>query len=271
MASIKVTGSIGVAVHGLHGSTREALIESADLGIYQAKQSGRVCVCKADIDLVVSLEEPMNTDRQPQNNVIQAVPAQTVLALVAIAAAHDQGTDEHAHRMMHYAAATARALACADEDVNILQLAALLHDLGKIGVPDAILHKPGPLNDEEWNVMRLHPQIGGQILEQIGGIFRTLAPIVVAHHERWDGKGYPFKLAGEQIPLASRILTVVDSYDAMISRRPYREPMGQEQAEQELLRCSGSQFDPRIVEAFLGVLSKHEKDRSAGNAQLVFA
>lgn len=213
----------------------------------------------------------MNIDRQPQSKITPSVPARTALALVAIAAAHDQGTDEHAHRMMHYAAATARALACADEDVNMLQLAALLHDIGKIGVPDAILHKPGPLNDEEWNVMRLHPQIGGQILAQIGGIFRTLAPIVVAHHERWDGKGYPLKLVGEQIPLASRILTVVDSYDAMISRRPYREPLSKEQAEQELLRCSGSQFDPRIVETFLGVLSRREEDRSANNAQLAFA
>jgi len=213
----------------------------------------------------------MNNKRQPQSKMTRAVSAQTMLALVTVAAAHDQSTDEHAHRMMHYAGATARELVCTDEDVNMLQLAALLHDIGKIGVPDAILHKPGPLNDEEWNVMRLHPQIGAQILEQIGGIFSALAPIVVAHHERWDGKGYPFNLAGEQIPLASRILAVVDSYDAMISRRPYREPMSKEQAEQELLRCSGSQFDPRIVAAFLRVLSRHVEDKSGEGARLAFA
>lgn len=210
----------------------------------------------------------MNNYRQPQNHIMQAIPTRTVLALVAIAAAHDQGTDEHARRMMRSADATARELACTDEEVNMLQLAALFHDIGKIGVPNTILHKLGPLNEEEWGIMRLHPQIGAQILVQIGGIFRTLAPIVVAHHERWDGKGYPFNLAGEQIPLASRILTVVDSYDAMTSRRPYHEPMSREQAEQELLRCSGSQFDPRIVEAFLRMLSKRQKDVSVKSAQL---
>jgi putative nucleotidyltransferase with HDIG domain len=213
----------------------------------------------------------MNNDRQRQNIIARAVPAQTVLALVAVAAAHDQGTDEHAHRMMRSADATARELACTDEDVNILQLAALFHDIGKIGVPDAILHKPEPLNEEEWKIMRLHPQIGARILEQTGGIFRTLAPIVVAHHERWDGNGYPFNLAGEQIPLASRILTVVDAYDAMISRRPYHEPVNRKQAEQELLRCSGTQFDPRIVDAFLRMLSKHEEQMSVNDAQPVLA
>lgn len=210
----------------------------------------------------------MNNDKQSRNHIMQAVPARTVLALVAVAAAHDQGTDEHAHRMMRSAGATARELACTDDEVNMLQLAALFHDIGKIGVPNAILHKQGPLSDEEWGIIRLHPQIGAQILVQIGGIFRIMAPIVVAHHERWDGKGYPFNLAGEQIPLASRILTVVDSYDAMTSRRPYHEPVSKEQAKQELLRCSGSQFDPRIVEAFLCVLSKHQEDMSIESAQL---
>lgn len=218
---------------------------------------------------VISSEKPMNNDRQPRNHITQAISAQTALALAAIAAAHDQGTAEHAHRMMRSAGATARELACTSEDVDMLQLAALFHDIGKIGIPDAILRKPGPLNDEEREIMRLHPQIGARILEQIGGIFRVLAPIVVAHHERWDGEGYPFNLTGEQIPLAARILTVVDSYDAMISRRPYHEPMSKEQAEQELLRCSGSQFDPRIVETFLRMLRKHEEHVSVVDAQSV--
>lgn len=213
----------------------------------------------------------MHNGRQSDNNAPQTVSTQMVMALVATAAAHDRNTDAHAHRVMRYVGATARELACVDEEVNLLQLAALLHDIGKIGVPRAILHKAGPLNDEEWKIMRLHPQIGGQILERIGGIFRTLSPIVAAHHERWDGMGYPFSLVGEQIPLASRILTVADSYDAMVSRRPYHQPMSKKQAEQELLRCSGTQFDPRIVEAFLLALSKYEEDVSADNAQLALA
>jgi len=267
---IEVTGSIGVAVYGLHGTTRETLIESADLGMYQAKHSGRNRVCIADLDLEVPPEARMNDDR-PRINITQIVPVQAVLALVAAASAHDRGTDEHAHRMMRHAEATTRELGFSAEEVNMLRLAALLHDIGKIGVPDAILHKPGPLNDEEWAVIRQHPQIGGQILEQIGGIFRSLAPIVLAHHERWDGKGYPHNLAGEQIPLASRILAVVDSYDAMISSRSYCEPMSKEQAEQELVRCSGSQFDRHVVEAFLRALAKQEEDMGADDAQFALA
>lgn len=222
-------------------------------------------------DLLISSKKPMNNDGQLQNTIMRAGPAQAALALVATAVAHDQGMEKHARRMMLSAGAAAHELACTDEEVNLLQLAALLHDIGKIGVPDAILHKPGPLNDEEWKIMRLHPQIGARILEQLGGIFRILAPIVVAHHERWDGEGYPFHRAGEQIPLASRILTVVDAYDAMTSRRPYHDPVSSEQAEQELLRCSGTQFDPRIVDAFLRMLSKHKREVRADNVQLAFA
>ena len=102
--------------------------------------------------------------------------------------------------------------------------------------------------------MRRHPEIGRQILTQVGGVFQHLAEIVVAHHERWDGKGYPRGVAGEDIPMSARILTVVDSYDAMTSRRVYREPLSTEHAKKELLRCSGTQYDPLVVEAFLQVI-----------------
>jgi len=134
----------------------------------------------------------------------------------------------------------------------------LLHDIGKIGIPDAILHKPGPLSEEEWTVMRLHPEIGQHILSQAGGVFIALARIVVAHHERWDGHGYPSGLAQESIPLAARILTVIDSYDAMTSRRVYRGPMSPLAAREELQRCAGSQYDPEVVTAFLHVLDTHD-------------
>lgn len=267
---IQISGSIGVSLFGLHGVTRESLIESADQAMYQAKQSGRDCVCMADVELD-SVEQPSG-EWQPRQSTAKTMPLQAVQALIAAASAHARGTDEHAHRLMLYAQETALALGCSDDDLSMLKLAAPLHDIGKIGVPDTILHKPGPLNDEEWEVMRRHPQIGRQILDQIGGIFRYLAPIVVAHHERWDGKGYPNNLSGEDIPLASRILSVVDSYDAMTSLRPYRAPMSREQAEQELLHCSGSQFDPRIVAAFLRVLRQQKEERpQADDAQPALA
>ncbi len=258
---IEITASIGAAVYGLHGTTREVLIEHADQAMYLAKHSGRNCVRIADVDLDISKKSLLETVERTigeEGITHNTIPVQTVQALTAVASAHDRGTGEHAHRMLTLAAATARQLQRPEEEMHLLQLAALLHDIGKIGIPDAILHKPGPLTDEEWTVMRRHPEIGRQILVQVGGVFQHLAEIVVAHHERWDGKGYPSGLAGEAIPMGARILTVVDSYDAMTARRVYREPMSIEQARAELLRCSGTQYDPRVVEAFLQVLDAQE-------------
>ena len=258
---IPITASIGAAIYGLHGVTREALIEHADQAMYLAKHSGRNCVCIADVDLEARKSAATEKAWQAEegSHIIQnTFPVQTVQALTAVASAHDRGTDEHAHRMLTLAAATARQMQRPEEEMHLLQLAALLHDIGKIGIPDAILHKPGPLNEEEWAVMRRHPEIGRQILAQVGGVFQHLAEIVVAHHERWDGKGYPRGIAGEDIPMSARILTVVDSYDAMTSRRVYREPLSMEQAKTELLRCSGTQYDPEVVEAFLRILDTPE-------------
>ena len=112
-----------------------------------------------------------------------------VRVLTAAAAARDRGTDAHSHRIVQLAEATTRKLGGSEEEQHLIRLAALLHDIGKIGIPDAILHKPGPLTAEEWAIMRRHPEIGRQILEEAGGIFRPLAAIVAAHHEHWDGQG----------------------------------------------------------------------------------
>ena len=133
------------------------------------------------------------------------------------------------------------------------------------------LHKPGPLTNEEWIIMRRHPEIGRQILEQTGGVFQHLASIVVAHHERWDGHGYPRGLAAEAIPITARILSVVDAYDAMISRRPYREPLSIAEARAELQHCAGSQFDPSVVTAFLQVLDERKELQGALPGELARA
>jgi len=140
----------------------------------------------------------------------------------------------------------------------LIRLAAQLHDIGKIGIPDAILHKPGPLTPEEWAVMQSHPRMGQQILTQAGGRLDLISHIVVAHHERWDGQGYPYGLAQQEIPLGARILSVVDSYDAMTSTRSYREACSAAQARAELQHCAGSQYDPCVVDAFLQVLQAPE-------------
>ncbi len=245
---IAVTASIGVAVYQLHGVTREALIEAADAAMYQAKRAGRNRVCIADVETAdVQGVLAAATNEETKERV-------AVQALTAAARAHDRGTSAHSQRLVRLAEATARLLGRPEEELHLIRLGALLHDIGKIGIPEAILHKPGPLTDEEWTVMRRHPDIGRQILEQIGGIFHFLAQVVVTHHERWDGQGYPNRLAKEAIPMSARILAVVDSYDAMTSRRPYREPMSVAEARTELERCAGRQYDPLVVEAFLRVL-----------------
>ena len=257
---IAISGSIGVAVYQLHGATREELIECADQAMYQAKKGGRNRVCIADVEPPTPGE--ISTDDESRDTNDQPIHVTTAMqALTSAAAARDGGTWIHAHRLVEFAVATARKLGQSEEDLHLLRLGAILHDIGKIGIPDAILHKPGPLTDEEWVVMRKHPDIGHLILQEIGGVFEQLAEIVVAHHERWDGTGYPKRLAGEAIPLHARILTVVDAFDAMTSRRVYREPLPAPRARAELLRCSGSQFDPQVVEAFLQVL---DEQRIAG-------
>lgn len=171
--------------------------------------------------------------------------------LRTLTSAYDPETYEHVLRTTHLAAALASRLHLSDEERYLLCLATLLHDIGKIGIPAAILNKRGSLTEREWAVMRQHSEIGQQILLLAGGVFGCLAPIVVAHHERWDGQGYPYGLAGEEIPYAARILTVVDAFDAMTSRRPYQHPLSTSEAYRELLRCSGSQYDPYIVYAAL--------------------
>ena len=182
----------------------------------------------------------------------------TIQRLAVAAEYKDGNTAAHIQRMSHYCALIGRSLDLPPGEVEILRYASPMHDVGKIGIPDAILHKPGSLTAEEWTIMRRHPEIGRQILEEAGGIFRPLAAIVAAHHERWDGQGYPIGLAGEEIPLAARILSVVDSYDAMTSHRPYRTPFSVREARAELQRGADGQYDPCVVEAFLAVLNEQE-------------
>jgi HD-GYP domain-containing protein (c-di-GMP phosphodiesterase class II) len=136
-----------------------------------------------------------------------------------------------------------------DEWVD-MQRGGLLHDIGKIGVSDTILHKPGPLTEDEWVDMRRHPKIGHDMIREIP-FLSGAATIVLAHHERFDGKGYPTGLKSEEIPLGARIFVLADTFDAMTSDRPYRRALSPEVSREEIIRCSGTQFDPRCVQAFL--------------------
>jgi diguanylate cyclase (GGDEF)-like protein/PAS domain S-box-containing protein len=159
-------------------------------------------------------------------------------------------TEEHAHRLMLLCKHMGEAMNLPQTSLQELELLGALHDIGKIGVPDSILNKPGKLNEEEWVIMKRHCEIGSRITQSIPEFVRV-SDYILSHHERWDGKGYPRGLKDEEIPLLSRILCIVDSYDAMTSERSYRKPMSQEDAIQELLKNSGKQFDPGLVQLFI--------------------
>jgi putative nucleotidyltransferase with HDIG domain len=177
----------------------------------------------------------------------------TLEALVTALDAREHETHAHSQRVREYAITLAQNLGLKHEELVHLGRGALLHDVGKIGVRDSILLKPGKLNDSEWVEMRKHPQIGYDILQSID-FLAPAAEIVFYHQERWDGNGYPNRLAGSDIPLGARIFAVVDTLDAMTSDRPYRKALSFETALKEIRACSGTQFDPRVTEAFLAIL-----------------
>jgi response regulator RpfG family c-di-GMP phosphodiesterase len=176
----------------------------------------------------------------------------TLLALVAALDAREHETSDHSQRVVKYTIAIANRLSLQGVELEELGRGALLHDVGKIGVPDAVLLKPGKLTPEEWTEMRRHPDIGHQMIQGIP-FLATPAVIVLSHQERFDGGGYPRKLRGEEIHIGARIFAVADTLDAMTSDRPYRKATSFENAMAEVQRCAGSQFDPEVVRAFADI------------------
>ena len=176
----------------------------------------------------------------------------TLEALGSALDTRDIGTEAHSRRVHGYALATAREHGVPEADLTDLAHGVLLHDIGKIGIPDAILLKPGPLTPEEWQIMRRHPEIGKALIEKIP-FLRGAVPIVYAHHEKWDGSGYPRGLRGADIPLGARIFMVVDAFDAMTFDRPYSVAKPFDLAKAEIKRCAGTHFDPAVVESFFRV------------------
>jgi putative nucleotidyltransferase with HDIG domain len=176
----------------------------------------------------------------------------TLAVLSSAIEARDPFARGHSSRVAVLAHSLARRLGFDRESLLRLRLGALLHDIGKLAVPEAVLLKPSALNEVELTQIRRHPGAGARMLRAIGAGCEAL-PAVLYHHERWDGGGYPLGRAGDEIPLDARILAVADSFDAMTSVRPYRGPRPAPKALVELERCAGSQFDPEVVEAFLAV------------------
>ena len=182
---------------------------------------------------------------------LRGTHVESMQALLAAVDAKDSYTRTHSMNVAAYADALARRMDMSAQDRRTLQAASLLHDIGKIGIPDRILNKPGKLTEEEFNVMRRHPQMGVDILKPFSGL-RDHRRIILHHHERYDGGGYPTGCRGEDIPLGSRILAAADAVDTMLSRRTYKEPMTTADVRRELVSQAGIQFDPAVVSVTIG-------------------
>lgn len=186
---------------------------------------------------------------------LQVQIEQTTAALIAAVEAKDPFTSRHSHTVARYAAVLGERLGLTPTQLAVLQQAATLHDVGKIGIPDAILCKPGPLTDEEFAVVQRHPEAALEILNPLSSL-RAALPVILHHHERFDGRGYPAGLSGDRIPIGARILAVADAVDAMRSRRCYKAPYPVDRVIGELRRGAGSQFDPRVAGAAISWLEE---------------
>jgi HD-GYP domain-containing protein (c-di-GMP phosphodiesterase class II) len=197
----------------------------------------------------------------PDNLQIKELQTQLLAARTAVICALNQlldlkdlNTGVHSTRLAEWAVRIGRDLGLDDECLRDLEAAAILHDIGKVGTPDAILRKPSKLTDEEYAVIKKHPEYGWAVLKAVPG-FERVSLFVLHHHESWDGSGYPAGLHGEEIPIGSRIVSVMDSFDAMISSRPYRKGLPLEEAIRRLQAGSGTQFDPIVARHFIALAS----------------
>lgn len=195
-----------------------------------------------------------------QRGALENVTLEMVFALAEAIESRDPYTGDHCTSLAHYADLLASNLSVPEGETQLIRYGAALHDIGKVGVSDAILKKPGKLTPEEWAEIKLHPYIGGQLCKRVS-FLRDVYPIVYHHHERFDGQGYPDGLKDSQIPLAARIVSIADGYDAMTSHRPYRSALSHAQAVQELVRGAGTQWDPDLVRLFLKAIASDSRQK----------
>jgi HD-GYP domain-containing protein (c-di-GMP phosphodiesterase class II) len=196
---------------------------------------------------------PTNGGRFRRSAVPADGAAETARTLLLALDEHDPATRDHSESVVTLGLCVARFLEFPHEDLETVARVAELHDIGKVGIPESILHKPAALSEEEWAVIQKHTSIGAAIVRAIPALAH-LAPAIRAAHERWDGRGYPDGLLGEVIPLASRVVFTCDAYDAMTSDRPYRRAWTPERAKEEILAGAGRQFDPAVAWALLAAL-----------------
>jgi diguanylate cyclase (GGDEF)-like protein/putative nucleotidyltransferase with HDIG domain len=248
---VDLLASVGFATFPADAGTAEALLHGAHQAAAAAEHLGRerVVVYSPEIAGIVLAAESRRGQARGSN-------LAAVLALTEVLDIRDAGTAHHSQTVGRYAEAIARGLNLPDDLIERVRLAGILHDIGKIAVPDAVLSKPGQLTDKEWSEMRKHPEVGALIVD--GAELKDVAAWVGAHHERPDGGGYPAGLSGDEIPLEARILSVADAYEAMTCDRVYRRALPVEVARDELRNGASKQFDPRVVEVFLAWLEEQD-------------
>jgi diguanylate cyclase (GGDEF)-like protein len=252
---VALTVSFGVAAYPNHGATGDQLLQAADQALYVAKELGRDRTAIFRPEVTAQMLSTRDRTRMRADGYLSAM-----LVLAEAVDLRDAGPTGHSETVGRYAEMIAAELGLDEERVERVKLAGILHDIGKVGVPDSVLQKVGPLDDAEWEELHKHCELGSRLLSGAG--LEDIAGWVLAHHERPDGTGYPAGLSRSEIPPEARILAVADAYEAMVADRTYRMGIGAERAREELENGSGTQFDPLVVEAFLRFLER--ADRALG-------
>ncbi len=232
------------------------MIRNTILGILSIrKKKNREIFTKKDLHHILSLTKraSLNLENRILYESIYANIMDTLKSLISSVQARDHYTEEHSRRVTDLAVRIAVQMNCSRNDIESLKIAGVLHDVGKIAVPDSILLKQDRLTADEYLIIKNHPTIGENILRPVI-LLEKERKIIQCHHERWDGKGYPLGLSGSDIPLLARILSVADSFDAMTNNRPYRPAMANEEAVAELIKNKNSQFDEKVVDAFVKII-----------------
>jgi len=255
---LKVTISLGVAQTPVHASNAEGLVMAADLALYRSKALGKDRVTVFSPDAM----EDLNQDPYRLHMLLNAEDIGTIEAMAAAVDAKGRRSPDFSQAIMSHAVAVACDLGMSENQQKNVRIAALLHDIGKLAVPNEVLNKKGALDDREVETIKRHPTLGYAIVQKSPHL-KSMLPGILHHHERWDGGGYPEGLKGEQIPLVARVIAVIDAYHAMMTERPHSIAMTPDQAKEELRRSAGTQFDPRIVDAFLRILSREGAEKEA--------
>ena len=253
------TVSFGVAAYPRHGTTAEELLGAADQALYVAKELGRDRTALYRPEVTAQIVAAKERDTERADGYLSAM-----LILAEAVDDRDAGSELHSEMVGRFAEMIAAELGLEEEHVARVKLAGILHDIGKVGVPDAVLQKAGPLDEHDWEEVRKHCELGSRLLTGAG--LDDIARWVLTHHERPDGKGYPAGLTRSEIPPEARILAVADAYEAMVANRVYRPGIGTLRARAELEKASGTQFDPIVVEAFLRCLMRADDAMRAAAA-----